>query len=229
MNLEINASAIAALKQWDTPTLANAIETFNARPRDTGYTRGGIRSLFPDLRIMVGFAATASIRAAGGAEPESGIDKYAALYEHVQTIAAPCVVVVHDHDVPVQIGSMWGEVNAAVFQALGCIGSITDGTVRDLLEVRRTGFQFFAASPGVSHGYVRLETVGEPVEVSGLVVAPGDLLAADEYGVLSIPAELAAELPDAAQRVTDREQEFIRWVRSAEFSPSTLATTRVQH
>jgi regulator of RNase E activity RraA len=68
------------------------------------------------------------------------------------------------------------------------------------------------------------------VNVGGLTVRPGDLVHADQHGVLLIPDAIAAELPAAADRIVEREQEFIRWVRSAEFDPDRLAEMRrVRH
>jgi regulator of RNase E activity RraA len=106
---------------------------------------------------------------------------------------------------------------------------VTDGAVRDLDEARSMGFHFFASGPAVSHAYVRVETVGEPVEIGGLLVAPGDLLHADQHGVLKIPPEIAAELPAAADRVIESEQALLRWVRSDDFDPERLAEMRARH
>lgn len=95
---------------------------------------------------------------------------------------------------------MWREVMANTFTALGCAGVVTDGCVRDLDEVRAIGFHFFARGPGVSHTYVRVEEVDEPVTVGGLTIHPGDLIHADQHGVLLIPREIAAELWRACRR-----------------------------
>jgi regulator of RNase E activity RraA len=176
-----------------------------------------------------GGAARAPIvaRAAPGADwAGAGND---ALYSYVRTIRSPRIVVVKDLDDPPAHGSLWGEVHATIFGALGCVGCVTDGAVRDLDEARGMGFHFFAAGPSVSHAYVRVETVGEPVEIGGLVVAPGDLLHADKHGVLKIPLEIAAELPAAADRVIDSEQALLRWVRSNDFDPDRLADMRAGH
>jgi regulator of RNase E activity RraA len=140
------------------------------------------------------------------------------------------VVVVEDLDDPPAHGAMWGEVNASVFTALGCVGAVTNGSVRDLDEVRAIGFHFFAGGAGVSHAYQRLVTVGQPVTVGGLRIAPGDLIHADKHGVLLVPQEIAAELPEAARKVIEREQELIRWLRSPEFDSSQLGERRqVRH
>lgn len=220
---------IAALARYDSPTLANAIETFDLQPRDVGFADSRIRCMFPELGRMVGFAATATIVARGAPEPDWAGVGTDALYAHVRDIRAPRVVVVKDLDVPAAHGALWGEVNATVFSALGCVGAMTDGAVRDLDEARGMGFHFFAAGPSVSHAYVRVQAVAEPVEVGGLLVAPGDLLHADQHGVLKIPVEIAGELPAAADKVIEQEQSFLRWVRSADFDPDRLTDTRARH
>jgi 4-hydroxy-4-methyl-2-oxoglutarate aldolase len=216
---------VEALRRYDTPTLANAIEELDVRPRDEGFASLDVRCMFPELGVMVGYAVTATIRARG-----LGHGDASALWSHVRTVPAPRVVVVQDLDRPPAHGALWGEVNASVFLALGCAGVVTDGSVRDLDEVRGMGFHFFARGPAVSHAYVRIESVGEPVRVGGLVVSPGDLIHADQHGVLLVPREIAGALPAAADRVIEREQTFLRWVRSAEFDPDRLAEMRrVRH
>ena len=216
---------VDALRRYDTPTLANAIEEFDIRPRDEGFASMDVRCMFPELGVMVGYAATATIRARG-----RGHGDQSPLWQHVRQVAAPRVVVVQDLDEPPAHGALWGEVNATVCQALGCVGAVTDGSVRDLDEVRGMGFHFFARGPSVSHAYVRVESVGEPVRLGGLTVSPGDLIHADQHGVLLVPAEVAAELPAAADRVIERERTLLRWVRSPEFDPDRLAEMRrVRH
>ncbi|HEX6348095.1 MAG TPA: RraA family protein [Candidatus Dormibacteraeota bacterium] len=216
---------LAALARYDTPTLSNGIETFDIRPRDQGFASMEIRCLFPELGTAVGYAATAMIRARG-----KGPDDQSPLWRHVQEVPEPRFVVVQDLDDPPGHGSLWGEVNATIFKALGCVGAITNGCVRDLKEAREMGFQFFARGPGVSHAYVRVVTAGGEVSVGSLAVRPGELLAADQHGVLSIPLEIAEELPAACDRVIEREQNLLRWVRSDEFDPAKLAEMRrVRH
>ena len=223
----LEPAVLEALRRYDSPTLSNAIETFDVRPRDEGFASMDIRCLFPDLGTMIGYAATATIRARGRGE---GDGDHSLLWALVRSLPEPRAVVVQDLDDPPGHGAMWGEVQSSIYKALGCAGTITDGCVRDLKEVREMGFHFFARGPGVSHAYVRLESVGEPVRVGGLTVRSGDLVHADQHGVLLVPVEIAAELPAAADRIIEREQAFIRWVRSAEFDPDRLAEMRrVRH
>jgi regulator of RNase E activity RraA len=219
----LDPRVLEALRRYDSPTLSNAIETFDIRPRDEGFASMDVRCLFPDLGVMVGYAATATIRARGQSEQEPD---HAPLWQLVRSLPAPRVVVIQDLDDPPGHGAFWGEVQSSIYKALGCAGTVTDGCVRDLKEVREMGFHFFARGPGVSHAYVRLDSVGEPVHVGSLTIRPGDLIHADQHGVLLVPTQIAAELPAAADRIIEREQAFIRWVRSAEFDPDRLAEMR---
>jgi regulator of RNase E activity RraA len=133
----------------------------------------------------------------------------------------PRVVVMHDLDRPV-IGSFWGEVNANIHTALGCAGVVTDGSVRDLDEVRELGFQFYSSCVTVSHAYVHLVEIGAPVKVGGLWVKPGDLLMGDKHGVIKVPLEIAKDVPKAAQMMEDWERKVINFCKSKEFNAERL-------
>jgi len=214
----LNAEEMEALRRWPTCAIANAIELFNIKPRNEGFILPEIKCVFPDLEPMIGYAATAIISAdsLGGRRvqpPE--------WWEEMQKIPEPRVAVIHDIDHPV-VGSFWGEVNANIHKALGCVGTVTDGSVRDLDEVREAGFHFFSSCITVSHAYVHLVDVGVPVKVGGLVVKPGDLIMGDKHGVISIPLEIARDVPKAAQLVEDWERPVINFCKSKEFSVEGL-------
>lgn len=209
------------LRALNTPTIANAIELFNMRPRTEGFASGAIRSIFPHLPVMVGYAATATIRAATPA-PADARDRTWALYDQVLAQPAPRVMVIQDLDDPPAVGSFWGEVNANTFRAHGCLGVVTDGGVRDLDEVEPLGFQYFAREVIVSHANVHVEDSGQPVTVGGLTIRPGDLIHADKHGVLTIPIEIAALIPEAARRIEERERALINYCKSPGFSSAGL-------
>ena len=170
----------------------------------------------------MGYAATAKIRAS--IPPADDPESVSALEWHafIESIPAPRVIVIQDLDQP-PVGSFWGEVNGNIHKALGAVGLITDGGVRDLDEVEALGFQFLAKELLVSHAYVHLVEFGGPVTVGGITVQPGDLLHADKHGALQIPHDIAAEVADAAQAVEDREQVIIDYAQSDKFSRSGLA------
>jgi len=217
----LSPAVLKALATLSTPTIANAIEQFNVRPRNVGFMDASIRCMFPHFGPMVGYAVTAKIRAAQPAGPGEAIPRRA-MWEYILTIPEPRIVVIEDLDNP-PIGSFWGEVNASIHRALGCIGTVTNGGVRDLDEVERLGFHFFANQVQVSHAYVHVVEFGTPVTVGGLTVHPGDLLHGDKHGVIQIPIDIAPDGFRAAKEVEARERRIIDLCHSPEFSIEKLA------
>ncbi|MDQ6691288.1 MAG: RraA family protein [Candidatus Dormibacteraeota bacterium] len=218
-----DATLLEALGLYDSPTLSNAIETFDVRNRDEGYTNHEIRCMFPDLPPVVGYAATITVRSH---EPPLHPLEPAQLWKHVQSIPSPRILVAEDLDEPKGIGAMWGEVQGTIFKALGCLAIVTDGVVRDLSEVRAMGLHYFARGATVSHAYAHFESAGISVSVGGLAVRPGDLIHADQHGVLLIPSEIADRLPAAADEIIAKERRLISWIRSADFDPGRLEEMR---
>ena len=212
---------IDALRKISSPSVANAIETFKVRPRHEGFMSSEIRTLFPEMGPLVGYAVTALIRA----EPQPLEGHRASTFgwwDHVLSIPAPRVVVVHDLDEPRGQGAQWGEVQANIHKALGCVGVVTDGSVRDLDEVKALGFQFAASHVSVSHAWIHMVDFGLPVKVGGLWVKPGDLIHADHHGVITIPPDIAPRIPDAVAAVEADERKIIGLCRSPEFSVDRL-------
>src|SRR5436190_11387516 len=210
---------LADLRRLSTPTVSNAIELFNVRPRNEGFLSPDIRCLFPEFGVMVGRAVTLRFAAEQpAAKPGSRYDSW----KYILETPEPRVLVLQDLDEPSGAGAFFGEVMATIHQRLGCIGAVTNGYVRDLDEVRPLGFHFFAGGACVSHAYVHLLEFGKPVTVGGLVVHSGDLIHADKHGALVIPKEIASEVPAAAARVAEREQRILSHCRSSQFSLEEL-------
>ena len=216
----LSEAELNSLRAWSTPTISNAIETFNVRPRNQGFM-SGIKCIFPDLAPMVGYACTATMIADLPPTEEARNVRHAH-WNNILSTPGPRVAVIHDLDQPQCIGSMWGEVNANRHKALGCIGVVTDGGVRDLDEVHALGFHFFAADVIPSHAYSHMVDVGKPVKVCGLVVNNGDLIYADKHGVVIIPHEIARELPEACKKFEDRERRIIDFCKSPNFDVETM-------
>ncbi len=221
MTASLTPEELDALRRITTPTVCNAIETFAVRPQSEGFMDGAIVCRFPELGAMVGYAVTARIRAS---RPPGDKVAHQRVWAEFEKTPKPWVVVIEDLDYPSPVGSYWGEVNASVYRALGAIGCVTDGGVRDLPEARRLGFHFFSSCVLVSHAYVHIVDAGEPVSVGGLAVRPGDLLHGDEHGVTSIPPEIARGVPAAARRIEDAERRLIDYAQSTECTREGLET-----
>jgi regulator of RNase E activity RraA len=217
----LTTQEIEALKKITSPSVANAIETFKVRPREQGNVSSSIRALFPEMGPMVGYAVPCVIRAEAGPIEGHRASTYG-WWDFVLTIPAPRVIVVHDLDDPRGQGAQWGEVQANIHRALGCVGVVTDGSVRDLDEVRALGFQFCAAHVSVSHANVHMVDFGIPVKVGGLWIKPGDLVHGDQHGVCTIPHEIAPKIPEAIAKVEADEREIIKVCQSPGFTAEKL-------
>ncbi len=213
---------LSALKRFDAPTVANAIELFNVRSRSAGFMRPQIRCIFPELGVMVGYAVTGRIRAAKAPAGDEKIASNFDWWDYLLKVPRPRVVVLQDLDDPPAVGSYWGEVQANIHRALGCVGTVTNGGVRDLNEVGPLGFHFFAQHVVVSHAYIRMVEFGAPVEIGGLTVRTGDLIHADRHGVQVVPLGVARDVPAAVDKVVTRERRIIDYCQSPRFAVEGL-------
>jgi regulator of RNase E activity RraA len=218
MTRSTNHELIQSLSRLDSCTVANAIETFDVRLRNSGFTDSSVRCIFGELPPMVGHAATARVRTSD--PPMEGVNYFDRTdwWNHILTIPAPRIVVVEDTDAHAGLGSFIGELHTNILLALGCIGVVTNGAVRDLRAVRAAGFQMFAGNISVSHSYAHIFDFGRPVEVGRMKVAPGDLLHGDLHGVQTVPLEIADKIPGVAQEMMEREKHLIALCHSKEFT-----------
>jgi 4-hydroxy-4-methyl-2-oxoglutarate aldolase len=120
------------------------------------------------------------------------------------------------------LGSLFGAVHINILRALGCVGAVTNGVVRDIPAVEALGFQLFAGGLSISHAYVHIVEFGTPVEIGGLKVQSGDLLHGDLHGVQSIPEEIATRIPAVAAKLIAEEQALVKLCQSSEFSIEKL-------
>lgn len=208
------------LRRHSTPTVANAIELLGLRSRTEGFFRPGIQCLIPDAPSILGYGATCTISTV---VPDSfGKLESWDYWEHIEQVAGPRIAVVQDIDPEPGLGSFWGEVNANVHKALGCVGAVTNGGARDLEEMQRLGFQMLYAHACVSHAYVHITSFGQPVRFLGVTVRPGDLVMADRHGAIVIPPAAAASLEEAIAEMERRERPVIEYCQSPGFNRAEL-------
>jgi regulator of RNase E activity RraA len=209
------------LKTVDSPTLSNAIELLQVRPRREGFTPLQIRALFPEFGRLCGYAVTAQVETVTESEPHS-IASFIALCRALEQSPKPAVVVFQEIGGYADWAAHCGEVMATVFQRLGAIGLVSDAAVRDVPEVRALGFHYFARGAVASHANFRIVRAAVPVQVCGVVVHCGDLLHGDENGLLLVPGGVEAKLPAAVDAVRARERRLMDWIRSEAFSLAQL-------
>lgn len=221
---------LEALRRLDACALANAIETFQERLRNEGFIDHTVHCLFPRLQPMLGYAATVKIRGSAPPTTDGAYADRTDWWDYILSLPAPRVVVVEDVASRPGLGSLVGAVHMNILRALHCVGVVTNGSVRDIPAAESAGFHFFAGSIAVSHAYVHIVEIGQPVEIGGLKINSGDLLHGDLHGVQSIPLDLAAGIPAVAAEIAAHEQSLIALCRSPEFSLQKLrAAVANQH
>ncbi|MDR0718321.1 MAG: RraA family protein, partial [Treponema sp.] len=216
MIMLLNKEQLEELRGFDTPTVWNALESFKIRPNMEGFTYPGMLPRTPTAvseKPMVGYAATAKVSGIKVPTPEEK-EMMFAFFEDVRAMSGPVIAVVRDIDSR-PIGSFWGEVQATTFKALGAVGTLTHGGVRDLNEVGPLGFCFFSTDIMVARSESHLVDHNCPVEICGLLVSPGDLIHADCHGAVVIPADAAPMLAEACRRISHAEHFVLEPCRKA--------------
>ncbi len=221
----VSEATLEALRALDTPTVCNALELVAPERRALGFTVDPLVCARTDLPPIVGFARTATIRAMqpGATSGPEMRQKRLAYYEYVGKGPAPSIVVIQDLDGPRRgFGAFWGEVNTAIHKGLGCLGCVTDGSIRDLDQIA-PGFQLLADRIGPSHAHVHLVDFGGQVNVAGMQVGHGDLLHADRHGAVVIPFAVADKVAGAAALLQKREAVILEAARKPGFNAEILA------
>jgi regulator of RNase E activity RraA len=187
------------LKRWNTPTVYNGWEQITkANPATDGFNLEETRDFMPQMGPMVGYAVTVLIEPSDPRHRDAVPDAPSRYREYIASEPGPKIVVVQDLDKPVVVGSFWGEVHSNIHRALGCVGTITDGAVRDLDEMTNAGFKALARRLCVGHAFSHPVRWGCDVEVFGRKVSSGDLIHADKHGFLVIPPDDQAGLLGAS-------------------------------
>ncbi len=209
-----------ALVKLDTPSICNALEMIDSKYRTQFWTQEPLLCAFPELPAMVGFACTATLRSTQPGKP--GKENRLKYYEYIGSVPAPRVVTIADLDGARRgFGAFWGEVNSTIHQALGCLGVVTDGGVRDLHAVA-PGFQFIAGRLTPSHAYADVVDFGHEICVAGMVVKSGDLIHADRHGAAVIPVDKVKEVLDAVALIAKREAAIMATCRKPGFNVDAL-------
>ncbi len=199
------------LRSIDTPTVCNLIEMVAPERRGFGYTVKHLHCPFPNLPPMVGFAKTVTIKSKDSFGLGDGgyMQKRLDYLDYIASAPNPSVVLIEDLDGEhVGYGAFWGEVQTNVHKALGCLGTITNGSVRDIPQVAE-GFQMLAGSISPSHAFVHVEEYGVPVNIHGMAANSGDLIHADQHGAVIVPFNLIDKMKPALDIILAKEAKII--------------------
>jgi regulator of RNase E activity RraA len=212
---------IEFLKSVDTATLANAIELLNLRPRSEGFASLDLKCLFPEFGPLCGYAVTAHAETVTQGSPKTE-EAFVELFEAVERSPKPAVVVLQEIGGDRDHATHAGEMMATIFTRLGAIGLVSDCGVRDLTAVRKIGFHYFARGAVASHASYRIVRTGVPVEITGVTIRPGDMLHADENGLITVPEPGRERLPELVEKILSKERALLDFVRGSGFTAAQL-------
>jgi regulator of RNase E activity RraA len=209
----MSESQFKFLRSIDTPTVCNLIEIVSPERRGAGYTASHLHCPFPDLPPMVGFAKTATIRARDAVGGPGYMQKRMDYLDYVAAAPRPSVIVIEDKDEPAGYGAFWGEVQTNIHKSLGCLGTVTNGSIRDIPAVAE-GFQMLAGSIAPSHAYVHVVDIGVSVTIHSMEVRSGDLIHADRHGAVVVPADKIDAMQGALDGLMQQEARIIAAAKS---------------
>jgi regulator of RNase E activity RraA len=204
------------LRSIDTPTVCNLLEMVAPERRGMGYTVKHLHCPFPDLPPMVGFAKTVTIKTKDKVPlgEASYMAKRLDYLDYVAAAPSPGIVVIEDLDGEhAGFGAFWGEVQSNLHKALGCLGTITNGSIRDIPQIP-PGFQMLAGSISPSHAYVHVEDFAVPVTIHGMATVSGDLIHADRHGAVVVPLATIAGMKPAFDKLMAQEARIIQASRA---------------
>ena len=112
-------------------------------------------------------------------------------------------------------------MQSTVHKALGSLGVITDGCIRDI-PAWAPGFQALAGSIAPSHAHVHLSGFGQEVRIHGMLVRSGDLIHADRHGAVVIPHAVADKIPAACDLLARKEAVILDKARKPGFTVEDL-------
>lgn len=211
------------LQALDTCSVANAVERFNVRLRNEGYTEGGLTCRFPEMPSMLGYAFTLQVRSYAPPTKSNSFDlENTQWWDGLIAMPFPKILVIQDMDRHPGAGALVGELHATILKTFGCVGMVTNGGVRDLERVRPLQFHMFSGTLSVSHSYCHIVQSGVRVQIGGLEINSGDLLHGDQHGLIRVPRELAARIPKTAAALRQKEAEIAAFCHSPNFSVQEL-------
>jgi regulator of RNase E activity RraA len=212
------------LRTIDTPTVCNLIEMVVPKRRGSFYTVKHLHCAFPDLPPMVGFAKTVTIKAkdAFGLGDAAYMGKRFDYLDYVAAEPCPSIMLIEDIDGEhCGYGAYWGEVQSNIHKALGCLGTVTNGSVRDIPMIAE-GFQLLSGSLSPSHAYVHVVDYGVDVTIHGMAVRSGELVHADRHGAVVVPVEQIAAMKSALDELTRKEAVIIAAARAPGATAETI-------
>jgi regulator of RNase E activity RraA len=212
----------------DDPLIAGFKKTYPASVSDAvELVTGKNGTMRHDMKLvtgqsMVGRAVTALVRPAPPEQATPALSTKHSVELIDNALPGEVGVIVMEGPDGLEIAAM-GNLMATAAKERGMAGMVLDGAIRDIWDVRRMGLTVYARSSSPRTAVGHYATVGRnlPVTCGGIVVRHGDIIVADEDGVVVVPQERAEEILKRAQEIDTREAGMFPFIR--EFKSLTKA------
>ena len=207
---------LAALEEFDTPSITNVVATYPDDPLCLGlynpwsenwYTDQRLECMYPELGPRAGFAVTCVY---GLPDPNFDQLSFMDVTDALDDSPKPTILALEQkfpEELADKVGLTGGNMTTAM-QALGCVGCVSNGPGRDFDEIRPKDFQYLMSGATAGHGDMAVHAVNVPVSISGMDVAPGEVIHMDENGAVKFPADRAAEVLENVRALEAREEEL---------------------
>jgi len=210
----VDESILNGLAEFDSATVYNAVERVQGVSNED-YTGPEIQYLTPEFGAIVGYAVTAEVTPLDPTEPNLNWSDY---YDVVNDTPGPMIAVMKDVDTRPGRAALFGDGMAYIHRALGVVGAVVEGCVRDLEGIRKAGLPIWGIGTVSGHGPFNVRAVGRPLVVGQVLVQTGDLLIADVDGVVKIPIDIAEDTLKVADEIRTWERSHFDMITSPDFS-----------
>jgi regulator of RNase E activity RraA len=173
--------------------------------------------MYPELGPRVGYVSTVVF--CEKSEKYTGMSRWA-LPEHIDGTRKPTILVA-EQQFPAELTNrvgLFGEIMTTQYRALGVVGVITNGPMRDIDAIRPMNFQYYATGVTPGHGDFMVKAVDVPVTVGGMTVMPGDMVHMDLHGAVKFPASKMGEVLERATRLLEAESSQTRIYKDPGFT-----------
>ena len=185
----VPAEHLEALQREDCTAVYNVMK-FAGLVDPDAYSGPELRCLFPDLPMpVVGYAMTSQWTAGqtGGANVDS-----LAWLEDMEARPGPKIAVLADSGSRPGRGGIVGDGMIGEYMAFGCVGAVIGGSVMDIIPMSKLGTPVWATGVVPAYDQLRMASWGGTVHIGPMRVSNGDVLMADQGGVIRIPREAVA-------------------------------------
>jgi len=214
------------LEEFDTATICNVVATYpesdiclNLYDAWYGeyYTDQTLHCMYPELGPICGYAATVWY-----SEPSADyttLDRWV-LPDHLEATKKPIILVAKQTYPPdlLNLSGLFGGNMTAQFEAQGVIGVVTDGPMRDYVEIKDQKVQYLATGLTSGHGNFVVRGVNIPIKVAGMSVCPGDIIHMDICGACKFPASKLSKVLEYANELLKRERKHQKMFKAPDFS-----------